>query len=185
MKKIFIAAFVALTAMAANAQSWIGGSLGINFTTPKGGETVTSISICPEYGYNFNDKWAIGIALEDEVSFMGGYDVNIATLEPFARYTFAKTGIASFFVDGGIGFGCEYTNYEGEMLDNTAWGFSIGFKPGVKLAITDKLSLVAKLGFFGYKRFEAAEDYNEAFSYDSFGLSIDGDALSFGLYWNF
>ena len=186
MKKFFITAFVALTVMAANAQSWVGGSFGINFTTPKGGKTVTSLSISPEYGYNFNDKWAIGIALEDEVSFVGDYDVNIATLEPFARYTFAKAGIASFFVDGGIGFGCEYTNYEGEMVDDDyAWGLSIGFKPGVKLSITDNLSLVAKLGFFGYKKFEAADGYQEASSYDSFGLGIDGDALSFGMYWSF
>ena len=113
------------------------------------------------------------------------YDVNIATLEPFARFTFAKAGIASFFVDGGIGFGCEYTNYEGEMLDSTAWGFSIGFKPGVKLSITDNLSLVAKLGFLGYEKFEAADGYPDASSYDSFGLGVDGDALSIGMYWSF
>lgn len=185
MKKIFVAALVALTAMAASAQSWIGGSLGIDFNTPKGGETVANISFSPEYGYNFNDKWAIGIALEDKVSFVGDYDVNIATLEPFARFTFAKAGIASFFVDGGIGFGCEYTNYEGEMLDSTAWGFSIGFKPGVKLSITDNLSLVAKLGFLGYEKFEAADGYPDTSSYDSFGLGVDGDALSFGMYWSF
>lgn len=185
MKKLLIAAFIAMTAMAANAQSWIGGSLGIDFTTPKGGETVTSISICPEYGYSINDKWDIAVALEEEVSFIGDYDVNVLTIEPYARYTFAKAGIASFFVDGGVGFGCEYTNYEGEMLDNTAWGFSIGFKPGVKLSVTDNLSLVAKLGFLGYKRFEASDEYLDASSYDSFGLNVDGNALSFGVYWSF
>ncbi|MBR5332847.1 MAG: porin family protein [Muribaculaceae bacterium] len=185
MKKFFVAAFIAITAMAANAQSWVGGSFGLNFSTPKGGETEISLAISPEYGYNFNDKWAIGIALEEEVSFVGDYDVNVVTLEPFARYTFAKAGIASFFVDGGIGFGCEYTNYEGEMLDNSAWGFSIGFKPGVKLAVTENISLVAKLGFLGYKRFEAPEDYPGAYSYDSFGLGVDADALSFGMYWSF
>ncbi len=72
-----------------------------------------------EFGYSINDKWDIAIALEEEATFVGDYDINVVSLEPYARFTFAKAGIASFFVDGGIGIGCEYVNYEGEMLDNT------------------------------------------------------------------
>ena len=185
MKKLFIAVFVALTAMAANAQSWVGGSFGIDVVAPKGEQTVTTFSIAPEYGYSINDKWDIAVALEEETTFYDDYDVNVISLEPFARYTFAKAGIASFFVDGAIGFGCEYTNYEGKMLDNVAWGFSIGFKPGIKLEITENLALVTKFGFFGYSRFQAADEYLDATTYDSFGLKIDGDALSFGMHWSF
>lgn len=181
MKKFFITAFIALTAMAANAESWIAGSVGIDITTPKGGDTETTISVAPEYGYSFNDKWAIGVALVDKVTFEADYDVNTVSIEPFARYTFAKTGIASFFVDGGVGFGCEYAlDNEGEMLDDTAWNLSIGFKPGIKLDITENLSLVAKLGFFGYKH-----DANPDDAVNYFGLKVDGDALSFGMHWNF
>ena len=184
MKKFFIAALVALTAITANSQSWIGGSLGIDITSAEGRDAITTITISPEYGYTINNKLDICVALEEEVSFVGDYDVNVISLEPYARYTFAKTGIASFFIDGGIGFGCEYTNYKGTQLDNTAWGFSIGFKPGVKFSITDDFSLVAKLGFLGYKRYEAT-DNNNAGTYDSFGFKVDGDALSFGAYWSF
>ena len=186
MKKLFLAAFVALTAIAANAQSWVGGSLGIDFTTPKGGETVTTFTISPEYGYNFNDKWAIGVALEEESTFIDNSTVNVVSIEPFARFTFAKTGIVSFFVDGGVGFGCEFAEQDGETFDDySAWGWSIGFKPGVKIAVTESLSLVAKLGFFGYKQFEAGDAYPDAVSYSSFGLTANTDALSIGMHWEF
>ena len=185
MKKLFIAVFVALTAMAANAQSWVGGSFGIDVTARKGSKAITTFTISPEYGYSINDKWDIAIALEEEATFVGDYDINVVSLEPFARFTFAKAGIASFFVDGGIGVGCEYVNYEGEMLDDTAWGFSIGFKPGVKLEVTENFAIVAKLGFLGYRRYEENEKYSDAGTYNSFGFNLDGDALSFGVHWSF
>ena len=185
MKKILIAVLVALTAITANSQSWVGGSLGLDVTSAEGGSTITTITISPEYGFTINDKWDIGVVLEEEVSFVGDYDLNVISLEPYARYTFAEAGIASFFVDGGIGFGCEYTNYKGKEFDNTAWGFSIGFKPGVKLSLTEDFSLVAKLGFLGYKRFEATDSHTNAGTYNSFGFKVDGDALSLGAYWNF
>ena len=41
MKKVILAAIIAFTSMAASAQVWMGGSLGLNFTKPDGGEMVT------------------------------------------------------------------------------------------------------------------------------------------------
>lgn len=177
MKKVFLATIVAMMSFAASAQVWMGGSLGLDFTTPKGGKTITSFSIAPEVGYTLNDKWDIAIALNE--SFVAYDDVfaNSISVEPYARFTFAKAGIASFFVDGGFGIGATELGADGNILGKSTTEFYIGLRPGVKVALSEKVGLVAKLGFFGY---EQVVD-----QYSSFGLNINNNALSFGMYWNF
>lgn len=178
MKKVILAAIIALTSMAASAQVWLGGSLGLNFTKPEGGEVATSFSIAPEVGYTLSDKWDIAIALNESLTITDGASANSISVEPYARYTFAKTGIVSFFVDGGVGIGSAAVAVgEDNEEVGSAFAFSIGFKPGVKFAVSEKITLVAKLGFLGY---EQVKD-----SYSNFGLSVDNNALSLGMYWSF
>ena len=81
-----------------------------------------------EYGYSINDKWDIAIALEEEATFVGDYDINVVSLEPYARFTFAK------------------------------------------------------VGFLGYRRYEATEEYPDAGTYNSFGFNLDGDLGTFSRY---
>lgn len=179
MKKAILAAIIAFTSMAASAQVWMGGSLGLNFTKPEGGEVATSFSIAPEVGYTLSDKWDIAIALNESLTITDGASANSISVEPYARYTFAKTGIVSFFVDGGFGIGSAAVAVgDGDDEEvGSAFAFSIGFKPGVKFAVSEKITLVAKLGFLGY---EQVKD-----SYSNFGLSVDNNALSLGMYWSF
>ena len=180
MKKVILAAIIAFTSMAASAQVWMGGSLGLNFTKPEGGEVATSFSIAPEVGYTLSDKWDIAIALNESLTITDGASANSISVEPYARYTFAKTGIVSFFVDGGFGIGSAAVavgDGDDEEEVGSAFAFSIGFKPGVKFAVSEKITLVAKLGFLGY---EQVKD-----SYSNFGLSVDNNALSLGMYWSF
>lgn len=176
MKKVILAIVVALTSMAASAQVWMGGSLGLDFTKPEGGKTITSFTISPEVGYTLSDKWDIAIAINENLVACDGESANSISVEPYARYTFAKAGIASFFVDGGVAIGSVgYSN--GEWLDESVMAYTIGFRPGVKLAVSEKVGLVAKLGFLGWQKVED--------SYSSFGLNVNNNALSFGMYWSF
>lgn len=174
MKKIILTALVAVSAVCANAQVWMGGSLGFNVTSPKVGDSNTTFSIEPTVGYSLDDKWDIALSL----GYANMGDVAVGSVEsvfainPFARYTFAKSGIASFFVDGGFGFGV--ANINGADNTNT---FNIGLRPGVKVELSHKVELDAKLGWFGYENVKDA--------YSNFGLSVNNETLSFGMTWKF
>ncbi len=181
MKKVFLAAVVALASLTANAQIWVGGSLGANFNTPDGddAETLSTYTIAPEVGYKLNDKWDIAVALNFKMFSYDGESENNFSIEPYARFTFAEMDKVSFFVDGGFSFGKEnFTmNEDGMPEPAEAEAFTVGVRPGIKFAATDNLSFVAKTGWLGYKNVKDA--------YSEFGLDVNGNALSFGVYYAF
>lgn len=176
MKKIILSALVAVCALTANAQAWMGGSAGFGITDYENADkSQIDLKIAPEIGYSLNEKWdvAIGLGFAETNNYLGVEDANTTTftVEPYARYTFAKAGIASFFIDGGIGFG----SVKPKDVDATTT-FSIGLCPGFKVALSDDVSLVTRIGKFGY---ETVKD-----TYNKFGFGIDNTKISFGLYWN-
>lgn len=179
MKKILLAAVVAFSSLAANAQIWVGGSLGANFTTPDydGAETLKEFTISPEVGYTLNDNWDIALAINTGIQSYDGESATSFSIEPYARYTFANMGKVSFFVDGGFSYGTtEELGADGKATEGVD-AFTVGVRPGVKFAVNEKLGLVAKLGYLGYT--------NVKDSYSAFGFNVSGAALSFGAYWNF
>ncbi len=179
MKKVFLATVVALMSFAASAQVWMGGSIGLDFTKPDfdGAKTLTTFTLAPEVGYTLNDKWDIAIALNESFISYDGDFANSISVEPYARYTFAKSGIASFFVDGGFGVGSTEFDSNGTVLSDSETQFYIGLRPGVKVELSEKVGIVAKLGFLGYQQVED--------SYSSFGFNVNNNSLTFGMYWNF
>lgn len=178
MKKVIFVAVLAITSIVANAQVWMGGSLGLNFTTPDydDAETMTTFTIAPEVGYTLNDKWDIAIAINEQFASYDGESANSISVEPYARYTFAKNGNVSFFVDGGFGVGSTEFDNDG-FYDSSRTEWYIGIRPGIKVALSEKVGLVAKLGFLGYQNVEDA--------YESFGFSVNNNSLTFGMYWSF
>ena len=188
MKKVILAALVAVASLSASAQVYVGGTLGFKSSKPADGlDNVSKFTIAPEIGYNFSEKFAAGIQIGfttangayeiDEINqtISGGkYPKSQSTFSvaPYARYTFAKTGIASFFVDGG--FAAQFMNNEG----GNKW--QIGIRPGVKLSASEKVDFVAQLGYLGYTwASEKAGKGNE------FAFGVDNTAISFGVYYNF
>lgn len=176
MKKFLAAVVVAVCSLSANAQMWIGGSFGFATIDPQGPDnSVTTLTIAPEFGYKLNQKWEIGVALEETAVF-AGETVNAFYLAPFARYNFWRSGIATLFVDGGFLVGTQ--NYNGNYIkDDSHTTFGLGLRPGVKIELSSKLALEAKTGYLGVK---AVTD-----SYTSFGLGIDNEQLSLGLVYEF
>lgn len=173
MKKIILSALVAVCAMTVNAQVWVGGSLGFDVKDYEGSdESQSTISLKPEVGYTLNDNWDVAVALGfTSISNADGVkDKNLTefTINPYARYTFAKAGIASFFVDGGLSYGS--VKPKGGDAQST---FTISVRPGVKVALSEKIGLVSHLGSLGYK---TVED-----SYNQFGLGVD-NMVDFGIY---
>lgn len=190
MKKVILAALVAVASLSANAQVYLGGKLGFNVgKAGDGAETTTKFEIAPEIGYNINEKWAVGL----EIGFStqnGGFNTDEALLPfptsatkasksdsrfsiaPYARWTFAKTGIASFFIDGG--FATVFLNNSRGNL----WNISV--RPGVKLSASEKVDFVAQIAALGY-----SWTSKNAGKMSTFGLNVDNTAIKFGVYYNF
>lgn len=179
---------MAVAALSANAQVWVGGSLGLNFDN-NGNDNTTSFEIAPEVGYNLDEKWDVAIALgfgttnnalvaldgaASEASIYGAKlpeSSNYFKVAPYARYTFYKNGALSFFVDGGIGF--KFYNHEGGN------SFNVGVRPGLAFAASKKVSLVATTGYLGYQK-----DSEKRGDGSKFGLGVD-NKISFAAYYSF
>ena len=190
MKKVILTALVAVASLSASAQMWIGGDLGLGIEkAAKGADNVTTFTVAPEVGYMINENWGVyadieftgktkqpvGTELKTQTSF--GFDVA-------ARYVFAKTGIASFFVDGG--FGMNFWNNEGGSV------FDVKIVPGVAIAASEKVSFVAKLGglgcAFGNEKAQAAYAFTGGqmgAQKTAFGLNVNNTPLTFGVVYNF
>ncbi len=179
MKKILLMAAFAVATLSANAQVWVGGALGFNYENTKDVKKVTSFNIAPEVGYNLDENWAIALSLDfgyanHKPEIGDSYGVTDFTVAPYVRYTFARAGVANFFLDGGFGIG---TSKVEDQDANTNW--HIGIRPGVAFNITDHVSFVGTTGFLGYRHQDAAHDIN------SFGFNANNQLLSVGFYYTF
>jgi long-subunit fatty acid transport protein len=173
MKKIFAVALVAMMALTANAQVYVGGSLGYNSSKESSeASSENTITFAPEIGYNLSDKWSIGLGINFASSERNDFTTTSMGVDVYGRYNYLTTGIATLFVEGGVGFTAY--NHDG---GNT---FSIGVRPGISVALSEKLSLVAKTGVLGYSK-----NSDKAHGGSSFGISVDNSDLSLGLFYNF
>ena len=182
MKKFILTAIVAVAAMTANAQIWVGGQFGYSHTNVDGfnefGDLkVNQFSILPEIGYSLNDKWDIALQIGDQYQSVKVGDgkaesANAFVVAPYARYTFYKTGKVGFFLDGGFSIKTGDITVDDVTLEDETM-FGVGIRPGVKFAASDKVTFVASLGGLGY---EKVSDYSR------FGFKVNGNALQFGCY---
>ena len=184
MKKFILTAIVAVAAMTANAQIWVGGQLGYQFSKYDNDVTgdlkVNQFTILPEIGYSLNDKWDIALQIGDEYQSVKvgngkAESMNAFVVAPYARYTFYKTGKVGFFLDGGFSIKTGDFSEEGiDFEDETMFG--VGIRPGVKFAASDKVTFVASFGGLGYR---GVGDFSQ------FGFNVNGNALQFGCYYSF
>ncbi|MDH6310221.1 long-subunit fatty acid transport protein [Dysgonomonas sp. PFB1-18] len=194
MKKLlFTLAIMFGVVTMANAQNpgqiWVGGAVGIKSSKVKGMDANTSYRILPEIGYILTDNVAIAVSLgyehnEGTVSYedvegntlfgtgkTDGFKVN-----PFVRYSFLKGDIGSMFIDGGVGY--MYSKTKGSDTKNH--DLEIGFRPGVAVKVSDRLSLSAKYGFLGYEYSKEGNAKRNTFGFDfDFSQALVGVSFIF------
>ena len=186
MKKVLMTLAVAFIAVAANAQVYVGGNVGIASSKIGDADAVTTYKVLPEIGYNINQNWAIGttagwgkgnpVKIEDEPQKTQNY----FTVEPYVRYTFVRSKYINAFVDGGFGY-THFNHAHGAAASVNAW--SVGVKPGISVNLSPKVSFIAHVGFAGWK--SAKADVDGAKSSDAWGVDLDGNNVTFGVYYNF
>lgn len=224
-KVYLLCAMALLLAQAAKAQMWMGGSVGFDYSSSEKKNKITTLTLSPTVGYSLNPKWDLGVELsygftQDKTDDLSAHSVmvvlhskdvtNSITVEPFVRYSFLKTGIVTFFVDGGFGFtyakrNKDYSKEETAFVESipaesinytlkgTSNAFSIGLRPGVKIELTEKIEIESHLGFIGYSHKKSEDNmelrpnthqYDES-SVDKFGFNANCTALNLGLTFKF
>lgn len=164
MKKIFLTIALAAMTFSANAQFFVGGEIGLSTT---GGNTkatfngqtqtvknggVTTITIAPELGYQFSEKFLVGASLGVAPTINTTYTVdNTATktttvswlINPYARYRLAALGNFGVWAQGGLTIG-------GLKHDeNTSdFVFNIGVLPVLTYSINEHFTLLTRLNVF-------------------------------------
>lgn len=187
MKKLLLSIVALLATVAASAQVYVGGEVGLwrNFE-----DNHTSFTIAPQIGYNINEKWAVGLDFAYAHEYYDGIKVDAAGVAPYARYTVAKAGPVSFLLDGGVGF-LTY-KYKVEDYDSDSYNsWQIGISPGIKVSLTKKVDFIASLGFLGYR--DNDDDFQvdgekvsaPSFGEKGFGFSFSSNDLKFGVVYNF
>ena len=163
MKKLLILAIVLIaTLTGANAQFykwWAGGH-----TTLWAGDDGTTFNIAPEIGYHLSPKVTLAASL-GYYSFKGSAnqltpDYNGFILNPYVRYTAFQSANVLGFVDTGVDFG---------LGDNK--GLQAGFKPGVAILLTNRLTAATQFGFFGYNDGKGIGGRRQGFGFDFSGYS--------------
>lgn len=174
MKKLVMMAVMAIVAVSASAQVYVGGSLGYSNVDEEGkDDALNTFTLAPEVGYNLGDEWAIGTTLNFGYSKQGDASATTIGIAPYVRYNFARIDKVRFFIDGTV----EFQSYKPKEVDAmNSWG--IGVRPGVAFDLNDKVSLIAHVGNFGYA------DTHKVNGKKTFGLNLDNN-LSLGFYYNF
>ena len=190
MKKILIAVFVAAVSLSANAQVWVSGQLGFNTSrTSFDGHTLEkgrNFTIAPEIGYKLTDNIDVAVQIgyahaknstlfNSDLGIDQDFTANGFQVAPYLRYSFAKAGDFSFFVDGGFGYALIHVN----GYDKSAHIWEIALKPGVSYALSDTFGLVAHVGNIGwqYGKFDKTK-------INSVGVNANLNTISFGAYVN-
>ena len=190
MKKFYLTLVALVMTVAASAQGYVGGEVGFWRNTD---DNHTTFTLVPQIGYNISDKWAIGTEIGYAHDYSDGWKTNAFEIAPYARYTVAKAGPVSFFLDGGFGFATAKAKYDGKYVEHESDSFNawqIGITPGVKVSLAKNVDFIASVGFLGYRdnddiELENAASYNSPFGEKGFGFHFNSNDLKFGVVYNF
>ncbi|ETD19631.1 MULTISPECIES: outer membrane beta-barrel protein [Prevotellaceae] len=180
MKKFFMTLAAAIIAVSASAQVYVGGNVGISSVKIAGGDSETAYKFLPEFGYNIDRDWAVGMVVGwgkgNPVEIEEGLKNAAKTFEinPYVRYTALHSKYVNVFFDGSVG----YRSYK-----NVGSEYSFGIKPGLSVNLNDRFSFVAHVGFLGYKCYDPKADNTKNSS--AWGVDVNGNNVTFGVYYNF
>ena len=168
MKKFIAIAVLAIVCLTTNAQCYLGA--GIGFGTSKAdydhAQSTTLFQISPEFGYNFNSKWAIGVDLKF-TSVSSGSDYTTFGGDVYGRYTFAHAGCVKFFGELALG----YAGFGGDKEGSVT---SISLRPGVSANLGKGVNLAGRMNLVDYSMYsKKAGDCNVT----SFGI-MNADAIA-------
>jgi hypothetical protein len=185
MKKLFVVfALTALVVFSANSQEkkmWVGGSFILS-TQDNGATGTAYFQIMPEFGYNLNERLAIGGGIGYAVNGSTNVDGDKQTfteftLKPFARYTLFTLGNVQFFGQAELPmvfYGG--TDYDGSSM-NSSNSIGIVGRPGLAYFFNEKWGINMLMPSFF--RFVTSSNNTSSFRFGvNDGYTIQGYLLN-------
>lgn len=205
MKKSLLALLfaVALAVPALAENMWIGGNLSYQSSSLKGGSKdvdANMFTIQPEFGYNLNEKWDIGL----DLSYSSGkgtigeqFGIELPTakepnsiskfgIAPFARYHVMQIGDFDVMLKGSLFYSkAEIENVEGS--DKTKMtGYGIAIAPVISYSINETWSIGCTLNFLELAYAHYSDDDNSDYKVDNFGFNLnDGSIIGVNFSYHF
>lgn len=151
MKKIILGAICALTALAADAQVFVGGTFGVATEKTSVSDRLTTFTLAPTVGYTFSDRVTAGIEFAYDYADQSSISVNAINLGPYFRYSFFEHDGFSIFGEAGVYY--TYSKTSGAELDNDydASGVSVILRPGVAYSFNSNWQILAKSNLFSFQ----------------------------------
>jgi len=198
MKKVFLAMmFASMMAFSANAQLFVGGSVGFDVSADKStsGTTVTngdldvSFDFSPKVGYYLSSTFGVGVITRFGIGFSNDREsdpTKYTSIEwgfgPFMRYTVLSRGDFSLLVEGGTGvYGKALTRtiQSTTVKAPSTFGFDISAMPVLSYSLTSRVNLEASSNLlrFGFGLETTKSGAGDSLSKDtttSFGFGING-----------
>lgn len=184
MKKIITLALLALSALSAHAQFWVGGSMTVN-RSKEDNSTAESIDrtttfafkLMPEVGYHLTDKVALAISagymhtymhdVNDDVPYDGTQSSDNYYLTPYVRYYF-NNGRLRLFTNGEIPF----------SSDDHGTNIGLALRPGVEFEVCPRMGLLCYVGALSYNHSSHGN-----YSRNTFDFRLS-DQIYLGVYFN-
>lgn len=174
MKKLLVAVVLLVTTMmsAQKGSILLGGNVG--FGSEKiGDDKYENFEFSPKVGYQFTDKWTLGV----EGSILNYKESGSKTKEAyrvgaFTRYSMPLSELFSFYADLGVG-------YQERSIDKTK-GVYAGLTPGLFINMKKGFGLNFNIGGIGYDNLSGKGTPRE----QRFGFNF-GESITFGISKNF
>ena len=171
MKKGLLFLGILIFACSANAQIFVGGSVGVGFDNKKNkdGEKISqnfNVGLSPEIGYSITSKIDIGLSVgvgfqreKRTYNYWGGgkqvvkNDTLTWNVAPLLQYHFAKWGKFDFVARGVVYFGGEketnFNSYGGMVYDKkeNRYNYGLSVSPVIHYNLNDHFILLTDLNF--------------------------------------
>jgi len=157
MKKLFLIMMLVSITLTANAQAYLGGTLGItvDHTSYDGGSmTNSAFSVSPEGGYYFNKTFAVGASIAIQQHRNDYIDATKYSILPYVRGIFAHASVFDFFGELALG-------YESE---DSIGGFVLGIRPGFIAHLSNKFGLIGRTTILRYSHYDNDDENNLGFA---------------------
>ncbi len=152
MKKILLVVGLICATMVANAQLYVGGSLGFGTSTVKNDDgdklyTNTNFSLFPEVGFSLNEKIDLGISVGFGMTSYkpeGGdkQKTNNWEVAPYIRYSVVEFGKLKV-----MGKGSLYVKGNEDQSETKSTSFGLSVTPVLGYTVSEHFILLANLNF--------------------------------------
>lgn len=155
MKKLILFCLVAFVSMAANAQFYVGGTLGTSYgKTKAGGESVKQFifTMEPEFGYNIDKSIAVGATLGFGYGDNDNDTRTVFGVSPYIRATFAQVKSVKFFAEGAL-----FLNHTKDSVSDVDYSYNTyggAVRPGFLVDMGSNIQLVGKATLIQYSKID-------------------------------